>query len=234
MTGASSGLGRAIAKSYAQNGANVILIARDLARLEQVADEIEAIYDDLGLKDKTTTIVSADLGELSQVTKLCASLKEQFKVIDILVCAHALIYQLSPLHHISVKDWDKIFNVNVHGNFVLLKYLHPLLSASDNGRIIIVTDKVVQNADPFFGAYSASKAALVNMAQTYAKEQNDLTNIKVSIVEPQDELDTTMRAKLSPGGKSDNIVNPEKIIDIFVKLAGCDMDKNGKVWQIAA
>ena len=163
ITGASRGIGASIAKAYAKEGAHVILLARTIGGLEEVDDQIKA-------QGGNATLMPIDLLKLDDLNNLGPTIAEHFGKLDIFVGNAGLLGSLGPVAMSDAKLWHKVFNVNVHANYQLIRTLDPLLRGSDAGRAIFVTSSVAQKVVPNWGAYAASKAALEQMVKTYATE----------------------------------------------------------------
>ncbi|HEX6959528.1 MAG TPA: SDR family NAD(P)-dependent oxidoreductase [Ferrovibrio sp.] len=219
VTGASRGIGAAIARSYAKEGAHVICVARTVGALEELDDEIKAAGG-------SATLVPLDLEKTEQIDGLAAPLLERFGRIDILVGNAALLGRMTPLHQYPPELWEKVFKLNVHANQRLLRAVHPLLQASPAGRAIFLTSSASTHVRAYWGAYAASKAALDNMVETYAKEVVT-TNIKVNLVDPG-ATRTKMRAAAYPGEEPETLPAPEDIVEVFIALAEAGCERNGE------
>jgi len=164
VTGASRGIGRAVARRYAQEGADLILSARTVGALEELDDEIRAI------NGKTSLLVPMDLRNMDTIDQLGAGLYERYGKLDVLVGNAGVLGQMSPLHHIDPPAWQEVIDVNLTANWRLIRSLDPLLRQSDAGRAIFVSSGVAQNVRAFWGAYAVSKAALEMLVRIYAQE----------------------------------------------------------------
>lgn len=220
VTGASRGIGAAIAKAYAKAGAHVVMMARTVGALEEVDDEIRAAGG-------TATLIPSNLLDLEKLDSLGPQLAERFGKLDIFVANAGLLGTLGPMTHMKANEWEDVINVNVNANFRLLRTLEPLLQASDAGRIIFVSSGVTNDQHrSYWGAYTASKAALEAMAYTYASETAK-TNVKVNIVDPG-RVRTSMRASAYPGEDPKTLPTPEEIMPTFLKLACPTFEESGK------
>lgn len=219
ITGASRGIGAAIAKRYAAEGAHVICVARTTGALEELDDAIRA-------QGGTATLIPLDLGKTEMIDGLAAPLLERFGRIDILVGNAGMLGQMTPMHQYPPDLWEKVFRLNVHANQRLLRAVHPLLHASPAGRAIFVTSSVGAKPRAYWGAYAASKAALDAMVRTYALEVAQ-SNIRVNIVNPG-ATRSHMRAQAFPGEDSSTLPAPDDIAEVFVALAEAGWQKNGE------
>jgi len=219
ITGASRGIGAAIAKRYAAEGAHVICVARTSGALEELDDEIKAAGG-------SATLVPLDLEKTEMIDGLAAPLLERFGRIDILVGNAGILGRMTPMHQYPPNLWEQVFKLNVHANQRLLRAVHPLLFASPAGRAIFVTSSVSRDIRAYWGAYAASKAALDNMVLTYSKEVLE-TNIKVNIVNPGG-TQSRMRADAFPGEDPNTLPKPEDITEVFVALAEAKSAQHGE------
>ena len=221
ITGASRGIGRAVALRFAREGAHVIALARTQGGLEELDDEIKKITG------KPATLIVESITDFDKLDQVGAKLFERYGKLDILVGNAAVLGQLSPMPHYTPKMWNDVFAVNVTANFRLIRSLDALLRASDAGRAIFVTSSVAQNARMYWGPYAASKAALENMVLTYAAETAH-TNLKVNLINPG-AVRTKMRAAAFPGEKPETLPAPEAITDIFVEAASPAFTQTGQL-----
>jgi NAD(P)-dependent dehydrogenase (short-subunit alcohol dehydrogenase family) len=220
ITGASRGLGKAIALAYAGEGAHVLLLARSLTTLGRVDDEIKA-------KSGTASLIPLDLADGPAIDALGPSLYKRFGRLDILVGNAAILGALSPLPHIASAHWEKVLAVNLTANWRLIRTLDPLLRRSDGGRAIFVTSSVAHSARAYWAPYSVSKAALETLAKTYANETS-ATPIRVNLVDPG-AMATRMRAAAYPGEDQATLLPPEAVADIFVNLAMAENELTGEI-----
>lgn len=221
VTGASRGIGRAVAKRFAEEGAHLILTARTQGALEELDDEI------LELSGQSATLVPMDLTDFDAIDKIGAAVFDRFKRLDVLVGNAALLTPLSPMAQIKPRDWDQVMALNVTANFRLLRSFDPLLRMSDAGRAIFVTAAAAGNNTPFWGAYAVSKAALESMVKTYAAE-NAKTAICANLFDPGPTR-TGLRAVAFPGEKPESLKAPEDVCEQILNLALPSCQLNGDV-----
>jgi NAD(P)-dependent dehydrogenase (short-subunit alcohol dehydrogenase family) len=221
ITGASRGLGRAIALAFAREGAHVLLLARGMTMLGRVDDEIRAAGG-------SASLVPLDLADGQAIDGLGPSLYERFGRLDVFVGNAAILGALSPLPHILSAHWDSMFAVNVTANWRLIRTLDPLFHRSEAARIIFVTSSVARSARAYWAPYSVSKAALEALAKTYANETAG-TKIKVNLVDPG-AMATRMRAAAYPGEDPATLPQPEQVTEIFVTLAMAETEATGRLF----
>ena len=202
VTGANRGIGLAIARLFAQEGARLILAGRNRAALEKIAKDIgNASVLEMDL-DKPQSIRTAT----TKVAKL-----------DILVANAAVLGARKPIAGYPFDVWVQTFQTNVHANLLLLQGLDPVLRKSDAGRIIILSTGVARVARAGAGSYAITKAALEMLAAVYAQEVAD-TPILVNIVNPGPTR-TAMRAAVAPKEDPLTLKTPEDIAPLFLELA---------------
>src|ERR1043166_6286598 len=163
VTGASSGVGRAIALELAAVGALVLLVARDVPRLREVCAEIQNIGD-------AARSWAVDLTNDDALRKFTNEIKSGFAGLDLLVHS-AGIFRFGPLASASVSDLDALYRCNLRAPFVLTQNLLPLLMVR-HGAIAFINSTVGERTHPKVGAYSASKHALKAIADTLRIEAN--------------------------------------------------------------
>jgi len=224
ITGASRGIGRAIALQYAAEGAHLILTARTQAGLEELDDEIA------DMTGENATLVPSDLTDFDMIDKMGAAIYERFGRLDVLVGNAGLLTPLSPMPQIKPKDFERVMDLNLTANWRLIRSLDPLLKASESGRAIFVSSTVTQGVWPYWGAYAISKAALETMVKVYASE-NTKSNVKANLVNPGPTR-TGMRKVAYPGENPDTVKPPESVTETFVKLAETGCQLNGEVIQV--
>ncbi|MBF0356382.1 MAG: SDR family NAD(P)-dependent oxidoreductase [Alphaproteobacteria bacterium] len=220
VTGASRGIGRAVALRYAQEGATVVALARTQGGLEELDDEIRKI------SGQNAVLVPIDLRDGDKIDQVGAALFERFKRLDILAGIAGSLGMLAPVGHIGLKEWDEAIATNLTANWRLIRAMDPLLRMSEAGRALFVTSGVTQGVFPFFAAYGASKAALEQMVRIYAEEMKGITKVKANLVDPG-VVRTRMRATAFPGEDPMRHPAPEEITDVFVDLAEASCQRTG-------
>lgn len=210
VTGASRGIGSAVARSFAKEGAHIILLARNLDGLEQTDDLIRQAGG-------TATLFPFDLTETKKIDAIGRAVFDKFGRLDILVGNAAILGSLSPIAQSDAKVFEEVFKINFFANYHLIRTLDPLLRVSPAGRAMFVTSGVAHMRLPFWGAYGASKAALEHLVETYAEETKK-SALKVSIVDPG-VVRTDMRAQAAPAEDPMSLPSPEDIAGRFLDLA---------------
>lgn len=223
ITGASRGIGAAIAERFAAEGAYLILIARTTGGLEETDDRVKA-------KGGAATLVPADLIDFDAIDNLGSLIAKRWGRLDILVGNAGLLGSLSPVSHFSIQIWQQVLDLNLTANWRLIRSLDPLLRTSDSGRVIFVTSSAASTPMSFWGAYSASKAALEALAKTYAMETKN-TKLRVNVIDPG-ATRTQMRAQAFPGEDPSKLPSPESVAERFVRLAETSFQKTGQIIRL--
>ncbi len=221
VTGASRGIGAAVAKRYAAEGAKLVLAARTVGGLEEVDDEIRLAGGE------EATLVPLDLRDFDAIDQLGAALYQRFGRLDVLVGNAGVLGVLSPLGHIDPQVWQETIDVNLTANWRLIRSLDPLLRQSEAGRAIFVTSGAADAARAYWGPYAVSKIALEMLVKTYAAELAK-TEVRVNLVSPG-VVRTRMRAQAFPGEDPLKLAAPEDVTEVFVELAAAACNRNGQV-----
>lgn len=221
ITGASRGIGAAVARRFAAEGAHLVLVARTTAGLEELDDEIQAITDE------PATLVPMDLTDFAEIDRMGAALHERFGRLDVLVGNAGILGTLSPLGHTDPKVWDQVMAINLTANWRLIRAMDPLLQRSEAGRAIFVTSTVGAEPRAYWSAYAVSKAALEMMTRIYAAE-NAKSKVRANLINPGGTR-TAMRAQAMPGEDPMSLKPPDAVTDAFVRLAEPGWQENGTV-----
>jgi len=223
ITGATRGIGAAVAKRIAAEGAHVILVGRTQGALEELDDEI-------GDSGGAATLVPLDLRQFDDIDRLGLGLHERFGKLDILVGNAAVLPQLSPTAQIDPQVWQEILDVNLTANARLIRSLDPLLRRSDAGRAVFTTCAAGREADAYWNAYAASKAGLEALVRSYAAEIAS-TPVRANLVDPGP-VHTRLRNNAFPGESKDSLRKPEDVTDPFVAAASADCTRNGEIFTL--
>lgn len=219
VTGASRGLGRAIALKFAAEGADLVLLARTVGALEEVDDQVRAL-------GRQATLVPLDITDFDALDRMGQALYDRFGRLDVLVGNAATLGILSPLAHVDPKIWKSTIDLNLTANWRLLRSMDPLLRASPSGRAIFVTSGITRRTVPYWGPYTVAKAALESMVRMYAAEMAH-TSVKANLVNPGP-MRTGMRVEAFPGEDPQGVPPPEELAEAFVPLAEADCQLNGE------
>ena len=224
ITGASRGLGAALAQRFAAEGATLVLAARTPGALEEVDDKVRAAGG-------SATLVPLDLTDARAIDLLGGALAQRFGRLDVLVGGAAELGPLAPLGHIPPAAFARVMAVNATANYCLIRSLDALLRASPAGRAIFVTCAQARADKPFWGGYATSKAALEALVMAYAAEMRRFT-IRVNLIDPGP-LRTRLRAEAYPGEDPGKLPEPGTVTDAFVALAETACTQHGQLIDAA-
>jgi NAD(P)-dependent dehydrogenase (short-subunit alcohol dehydrogenase family) len=225
VTGASRGIGHALALVLARAGAHVVAVARTVGALEELDDAVRAA-------GSSATLVPLDMRDYDGLYRLAAALNERYQRLDVLVGNAAVVGQRSPLGHVEPKGWDEVMAINVTANWHLIRAMDPLLRRSDAGRVVFMTSGAATNARAYAGPYSVSKAALNALARTYAAETTS-TPVRVNLFNPGPTR-TRMRAQVMPGEDPMTLPTPEAVAEKILPLCLPDFADTGKLYDFYA
>lgn len=216
VTGASRGIGAAIAQALAGEGAHVILTARTAADLEAVEERIHAAGG-------SSTIAPVDLAAADGIARLAQAVSGRWTALDMLVLNAAMLGTLGPVAQIDGKEFNKLLTLNLLAQQALIAAFDPMLRQSEAGRVLALTSSVGAIPRAYWGGYGASKAALETLVLAYAQEIGNITPIKVAIVDPGATA-TTMRARAFPGEDPATLKAPGAVAAAVVDLLKSDFE----------
>ena len=225
VTGASRGIGAALALHLAEAGAHIVAVARTVGGLEELDDKIKAA-------GSTATLVPLDVKDSDGIARLALALNERYGRLDVLVGNAGVLGPLSPLGHVEPKDWDNIFAVNVTANWRLIRTMDPLLKRASAGRAVFITSGLSWMARAYTGAYAASKAALEALARVYAAECAS-SNVRINLFGPGPTR-TRMYAGGWPGVDPETLPPPELVAKAIVPLCLPACTENGRLYDYRA
>ena len=210
ITGASRGLGLEIARLYAQRGMRLVVTARDAARLQRGADELQRATD--------VVAIAGDVANREHATRLVAAGIERFGRIDVLI-NNASELGPSPmpaLEQLPLQAFEDVLRVNVVAPLSLTQLVLPGMRARGSGLIVNITSDAGVQAYPTWGGYGASKAALEHLSRVLAAELEG-SGVRVFVVDPGD-MDTAMHRAAEPGVDLSHLPGPAVVAPAFVQL----------------
>ena len=209
VTGASRGIGAAVAVELARLGAHPVLIARTQGGLEDTDDAIRAVGG-------SATLLPMDLREGAKIDAIGPSLYQRFGRLDILVHAAGVLGRLTPVGHILPGDWNDVMGVNLSATWRLIATADPLLRRAPAGRAVFLTDERAREPNAYWGAYGATKAAMEHLVLTWAAEAES-TPLRVNLFEPG-VIGTRLRAAAFPGFDPKTLPRPETVAPAIAAL----------------
>src|SRR5229473_8048022 len=213
ITGASSGLGRALAIECARAGATVILSGRNNAKLERVYDEIEA----LGAPQPAIAALDLAVATAVEYDALARTIGSEFGKLDGLVHAAGLLGDRTPLEQYDIPTWCRVLHVNLTAPFILTQVLLPSLRKGRDPSIVFVSSGVVHSSRPFWGAYAVAKTGLESVRSMWAQELDGEPHIRVNSINPG-RMRTPMRAAAYPAEDPETLPTPASVTGPFLYL----------------
>lgn len=216
ITGASDGIGRAAALSYALHGATVVLHGRTLNKLEVLYDEIES----LGAPQPAILPLQLSSASPRDYELLYDTLDKQFGRLDGILHNAGILGERTELENYPIDVWDDVMAVNLRAPFILTQELLPLLQKSEHASVVFASSGVGRQVREKWGAYSVSKIAIEAVSLLFAKE-NQHPNVRFNCLNPG-ATRTAMRAKAYPDEDPKTLATPESIMPAYLYLMGDD------------
>lgn len=215
VTGATRGIGRAVATDLVKHGATVILHGRN-------ANALEALYQQLRVLGPEPAVAQLDLeraqGDAYQ--QLIDQIEARYGRLDGLLHNAGILGDRSPIEHYDIGLWQRVIHVNLNAPFILTRCLLPLLKQSGDGSILFTTSGVGRRGRAYWGAYAASKFGIEGLSQVLADEL-ERTSIRVNCINPGPTR-TDMRLRAYPAEDRDKLATPESITPAYLYLLGAD------------
>lgn len=203
VTGASRGIGEAIAYSLAIRGAHVVITAR-------TAGGLEALEDRIHNAGGSATIAPLDLTDGDSIARLAAAVAERWNKLDMLVLNAAMLGTLTPVAAIDGKEFNRTLTLNLIAQQALIANFDALLRRSDAGKLMSLSSSVATEPRAYWGAYAASKAALDTLIISYGAEMRNISTLRTAILDPG-ATRSAMRARAYPGEDPASIKNPDAV-----------------------
>ena len=217
ITGASDGIGKALALESARLGAQVILHGRNAKKLETVYDEIEAIDD---AKRPSIAVLDLASGNAESYTTLAKSIEDEFGRLDGLVHNASILGERYSIEQYDAVIWQRVMHVNVTAAFAMTQVLLPMLHKSDDASIIFTSSGVGRTGKAFWGAYAVSKFATEGLSQVLAEEHRH-SALRVNCINPG-ATRTDMRLAAYPAEDRDALKTPQEILAPYIYLLAAD------------
>jgi len=222
VTGASRGIGHALALALAQAGAHIVAIARTVGALEELDDKVRAA-------GSSATLVPLDMRDYDGLYRLAGALNVRYQRLDVLIGNAGVAGQRSPLGHVLPPAWDEVMAINLTANWHLIRAMDPLLRRSAAGRAVFMTSGAATHARAYSGPYSVSKAALNVLARIYAAETTS-TAVRVNLFNPGPTR-TRMRAQVMPGEDPTTLPTPDQVAEKIVDLCLPSFAETGRLFD---
>jgi NAD(P)-dependent dehydrogenase (short-subunit alcohol dehydrogenase family) len=215
ITGPTRGIGQAVALACATHGATVVLIGRNVKRLEAVHAQIEAA----GGAEATIAPFDLEKAVASDYDTLASALMDRYGRLDGLVHNASILGMLAPIEHFDVPTWSRVMHVNTTAAFALTHVLLPVLRRSDDASIIFTSSSVGRKPRAYWGAYAVSKCAIEGLSELLAQELENVSHIRVNTLNPG-ATRTAMRLQAYPSENPDKMTPPEAIVGPYLALLG--------------
>lgn len=213
VTGASRGIGRAVAKELAAHGASLILLSRTIKDLESLYDQIvqagnpqPSIYP--------FNLCSATPEDYDDLRR---TIDQKFGRLDGVILNAGILGSLTPLEHFNLQTWYQVLQVNLNSALLLIQATMPLLKKAPLGSIIFTNNELASTPKANWGAYGVASAGLNAMMQMLAAECENITNVRVNAVKPH-KVKTALRSEAYPAEPEDDLCSPEEITQLYVYL----------------
>jgi NAD(P)-dependent dehydrogenase (short-subunit alcohol dehydrogenase family) len=215
ITGASSGIGRAIALACAAHQGQLVLIGRNAARLEAVHTEIAAS----GAPEATIAVLDLEKALARDYDAVADAVLERYGRLDGLLHNAALLGTLTPIEHYDVPTWCRVLHVNVTAAFALTQVLLPALKKSADASVVFTASAVGRRGRAYWGAYAVSKFAIEGLSQVLAQELEGISHVRVNTLNPG-RTRTTMRRQAYPAEDIDTLPLPAAHASAYIALLG--------------
>ena len=215
ITGAGSGIGRAVALACAAHGAEVVLLGRTVHKLERVYDEIRAA----GSPEPIIAPLDLERATAREYDAVADAIGARFGRLDGLLHNAGLLGDLSPIEHYDVPLCTRVLHVNVTAAFALTQVALPLLRAAPDAGVLFTSSGVGRRGRAYWGAYAVSKFAIEGLTQVLAEETSGVSRVRVNAINPGPTR-TAMRRTAYPAEAPDSAPLPEAITAAYVCLLG--------------
>ena len=215
VTGASDGIGRAVALACAQHGAEVVLIGRTVVKLEAV----HAMIEQAGAAGVSIGVLDLQTALARDYDALADAILGRYARLDGLVHNAGILGTLSPIEHYDVPTWCRVLHVNLTAAFALTQVLLPLLKASRDASVLFTTSSVGRRGRAYWGAYAVSKFGIEGLTQILAAELENVSAIRVNALNPG-RTRTRMRRQAFPAEDLDSLPEPATLTSPYLALLG--------------
>lgn len=225
VTGASDGIGKALAISAAKAGAEVILVGKTLKKLNLVYDEICG----LGKHIKEPMLLPVNLLQLSpeHTQEIFDAINKLYGKLDGLVHLAGDLFGLQPISLYDIQKWQQTIHLHLHVPFLLTQALLPLLKKSDSASILFATDSEASQGKAYYGAYACAKSGIESFSTILHEELENSSAISVATVYPG-QVGTRLRRRVSPDINFAELTTPEQASQLFLQCLASPGDFKGK------
>lgn len=223
VTGATSGLGRAAALSYASHGATVLLLGRNLEKLESVYDAIEA----LGAPQPALMRLDLETAGEAECQEVAGIVANEFGKLDGLLHSAAVAAASMPLQFVTLSSWNKLLQVNLTAAFALTRACLPALQQAPQASVIFTSSRAGRETRAYWGPYAIAKHGVETLMEIFHHELAATSRIRVNSLNPGP-CATALRKVIFPSEDPANAVQPEALMPLYLYLMGDDsLHENG-------
>jgi len=217
ITGTTDGIGYALASQLIKQKTNLICINRS-------SEKADKFHEDLDTSNVKFLDLITDLALLDEAKciEMVNEIVKDFNEIHGIVLNASILGSMKPIKDIDEGEWRKVFEINIHANFLLIKYLMPLLSSKSKAKIILLSSGVADIGRAYWGAYSASKFALKGLAEILADECTQ-SNMQIISFNPG-ATNTKMITQAYPSEDPTSIASPDETASYLVHILSEDFE----------
>lgn len=215
ITGATGGIGRALALAAAGQGAEVVLVARNVRKLTALHDELTRAHGDVA----TMAPLDFEKALAKDYDTLADALLQRYGRLDGLVHCAGQLGSLTPIEGYDVPQWCRVLHVNLTAAFALTQVLLPALRRSPSASVLFTSSSVGRRGRAYWGAYAVSKFALEGLTQVLAAELEGVTAVRVNAINPG-RVRTAMRRAAYPSEDLATLPEPAAVIGPYLALLG--------------
>jgi NAD(P)-dependent dehydrogenase (short-subunit alcohol dehydrogenase family) len=215
ITGATGGLGRAVALAAVREGAQLIVIGRNLRKLQALHDELEQLAPGAALMAQ----LDLEKAIASDYDRIAEAVEKKYGHLDGLVHCAGVLGTLTPIDQYDVPTWCRVMHVNVTAAFALTQVLLPALRKSADASVVFTSSSVGRKGRAYWGAYAVSKFAVEGLMQVMAHELEGNSKVRVNAVNPG-RARTAMRRQAYPSENLESLPQPDELIEPYLRLLG--------------
>jgi NAD(P)-dependent dehydrogenase (short-subunit alcohol dehydrogenase family) len=214
VTGASDGVGKEVAKTYAQYGATVVLLSKTIKKLEAVYDEIMA----MGAPKPAIYPMHLEGANAHDYEKMAEVIEQELGQLNGIVLNAGWLPGYTPLKHYDVEMWSKVLTTNLHANFLIVKSCLPLLEKSNNAAVIFSSHAA---SEAYNGGYGVAKAGSDALLKIMAEEYEDNPFIRVNGIDTGP-IRTYLRTYHFPAENPNTLAEAKAVVGPYLYFMGAD------------